>query len=166
METQKLGTFSTFSTPSSSPSLYSTFQVQYIDNPTHRYVLQRYRESHDFYHLINLMPVSTLGETIIKYFEASHFGLPVAYLSSIGGPFGLNRSELMKLFTAGLIPWALENGRNAKPLIGIEWEKCWELDFQQMRNEIGLQDYEVKVDYSKGERKGRRRKSPWPSKVV
>jgi len=112
------------------------------------------------------MPVSTLGETIIKYFEASHFGLPVAYLSSIGGPFGLNRSELMKLFTAGLIPWALENGRNAKPLIGIEWEKCWELDFQQMRNEIGLQDSEAKVDYSKGERKGRRRKSPWPSKVV
>lgn len=110
------------------------------------------------------MPVSTLGETVIKYFEAAHFNLPVAYLSSIGGPFGLSRQELIKLFTGGLIPWALENGRNCEPLIGIEWEKCWELDFGEMRREIGLKDSLVEVDYAKGERKSRRKRNPWPSK--
>lgn len=133
-----------------------------MDDPELRYVMQRYRESHDFYHLLCLMPVSTLGELAVKYFEAAHFGLPVAALSAAFGPLRLSAPELHTLFTQ-LVPWAVRCGSSAKPLIGVYWEECWERDFEEMRRELGITDPPVLVGY---EPRRAKRKTPWPTKVV
>ncbi|KAE8262412.1 hypothetical protein A4X03_0g2473 [Tilletia caries] len=143
--------------------------VQYVDDPELRYVMQRYRESHDIYHLLCLMPTNLLGETVVKYFEYAHFGLPVALLSSIGGPVRLVTNErtrgmvLDPLFTK-LVPWAVRNGTHVQPLIGIRWEDRWEQDFGELRRELGFDDPPVRVEYER-KRTGGKRKA-WSSQVV
>ena len=136
-------------------------QVRYVDDPELRYVMQRYRESHDFYHLMCRMPVSQMGETVVKYFEAAHFGLPVAYLSSIAGPTRLSAQELALL--PRLIGWAVPLGRTAKPLIGVCWEEKWERNFDEVRKELGMTDPPVFLEYHPRRAK---RRTAWPTRIV
>lgn len=124
--------------------------------------MQRYRESHDFYHLLCRMPVSQMGETVVKYFEAAHFGLPVAYLSSIAGPTRLTTQELALL--PRMISWALDLGRKAKPLIGVYWEEKWELPFDQVRAELGMTDPPAFLNYQP--RTQKKRKTAWSTRLV
>ena len=116
-----------------------------------RYVIQRYRETHDFYHVLLGMPTSTLGETVVKYFEMAHMHLPVAALSAVGGSLrlvnddrrALQRREHAQLTAQlqQLAPWAVRLGRNVRlPLIGIEWERRWEQPLAELRTELGLDE--------------------------
>lgn len=132
--------------------------------------MQRYRECHDFFHLMCSMPVSHLGETVVKIFEASHMGLPVAYLSSLAGPLRLSSEERAALFGNGqLADWAWRMGKKSKPLIAVRWEECWEKDFDDMRAHLGWDEPPpVKVDYA-GRAKAASRdrsKGRWPSKMI
>ncbi|KDN41065.1 Coq4-domain-containing protein [Tilletiaria anomala UBC 951] len=136
--------------------------VRYIDDTELRYVMQRYRESHDFYHLLCRMPVSQMGETVVKYFEAAHFGLPVAYLSSIAGPTRLSIQELSLL--PRLVSWATNLGRTARPLIGVYWEEKWELPFDQVRKDLGMTEPPTTLPYEP--RRGKSRKPAWPTRIV
>ncbi|KAK0547478.1 Ubiquinone biosynthesis protein [Tilletia horrida] len=145
--------------------------VQYVDDPELRYVMQRYREAHDLYHLLCLMPTSLLGETVVKYFEYSHFGLPVALLSSIGGPIRLitspnenTRKQVLDPLFTKLIPWAVRMGTQVKPLIGIRWEDRWEQNFGELRRELGFEDPPVRVEYERKKNGGKRK--AWSSQVV
>ncbi|KAE8233214.1 hypothetical protein CF326_g1743 [Tilletia indica] len=145
--------------------------VQYVDDPELRYVMQRYREAHDLYHLLCLMPTNLLGETVVKYFEYAHFGLPVALLSSIGGPIRLitspnegTRKQVLDPLFSKLIPWAVRNGTQVKPLIGIRWEDRWEQDFGDLRRELGFDDPPVRVEYERRKKSGKRK--AWSSQVV
>ncbi|KAL9935417.1 hypothetical protein V8E36_005765 [Tilletia maclaganii] len=145
--------------------------VQYVDDPELRYVMQRYRECHDLYHLLCLMPTSLLGETVVKYFELAHFDLPVALLSSIGGPIRLitspnenTRKQVLDPLFTKLIPWAVRNGSSVKPLIGIRWEDRWEQDLGELRRELGFDDPPVRVEYERKRKSGKRK--AWSSQVV
>lgn len=150
-----------------------------------RYVIQRYRETHDFYHVLLGMPTSTLGETVVKYFEMAHMHLPVAALSALGGSLRLandDRGALVQRQSAQhtaqlqqLAPWAVRLGRNVRlPLIGIEWERRWEQPIHELRAELGLDEPPpVVLDVLQApERTSRartqvagRRFFGWPSKV-
>jgi ubiquinone biosynthesis protein COQ4 len=117
------------------------------------------------------MPVSHLGETVVKIFEASHMGLPVAFLSSLAGPFRLSNEERIALFGQGqLAKWAWRMGQKSKPLIAVRWEECWERDFKEMQRNLGWDEPPpVNVDYAGRVRvtnipdKSRGR---WPSKMM
>lgn len=130
---------------------YLPRQVQYITDPSCAYLMQRYRESHDFYHMICSMPVSTLGETVVKIFEFAHFGLPVALLSSIAGPLRLSNEDRWLLINE-LGPWAYDMGVRSREkskgtLLAVRWEERWEMDFNEMRKELGISDPPVQVRY-------------------
>lgn len=153
-------------------------KVRYIEDPELAYVMQRYRECHDFYHVMCLMPVSHLGETVVKVFEAAHMGLPVAFLSSIAGPVRLSNEERAALFgiggaggiQGGLAGWAWRMGKKTKLLIGIRWEEMWERDFDELRREVGFdEDPPVKVTYEGRKRRASQtetlNKGRWPSKM-
>lgn len=144
--------------------------------------MQRYRECHDFYHLLLSMPVSTLGETVVKIFEASHFGLPVAYLSSIAGPLRLSSEERTALMEE-LGPWAWKLGRRSREvalkggsLLSVYWERRWEADMRSMREElliggdvarsdVGI-DPPVRVEYEVKRGQGAKKKKAWTTKTV
>lgn len=106
--------------------------------------MQRYRESHDFYHVLLGFGVSIPSELVVKWFELSNFNLPVAFLSSVFGPLRMESSERRRLMsTYGT--WALKCGGNAKCLIGVEWEKEWEKDIDELRRELGVTNPPVPI---------------------
>ncbi|KAJ7153596.1 ubiquinone biosynthesis protein COQ4, mitochondrial [Mycena filopes] len=113
--------------------------VHYIDDPELAYVMQRYRECHDFYHCIVNLPVSVDSEIAVKYFEFANLGLPLAALSALFGPLRLNSAQRQRLFSE-YVPWALRCGGSARSLITVYWEQRWDQNVEDMKKEFGLWD--------------------------
>ncbi|SOV09960.1 Ubiquinone biosynthesis protein COQ4, mitochondrial [Ustilago sp. UG-2017a] len=89
-------------------------EADYMSTSEHKYLIQRYRESHDFYHLLLRMPVTQLGETVVKYFEMARMNMPVAGFAAAGGTlriFGSNLSSLPK--PSQLVSAALNSSASA-----------------------------------------------------
>lgn len=129
--------------------------MRYIDDPELAYIMQRYRESHDFYHVLLGFGVSLPAELVVKWFELANFNLPVALLSGVFGPLRMEASERRRLMrTYGT--WALKCGGSAECLIGVEWEKQWEKDIKELRTELGI--YPPPVSFKEWRAEGRRLK--------
>lgn len=101
--------------------------------------MQRYRECHDFYHCLCSMPVTVSSELALKYFEFANFGLPVAAISALFGPFMLTSQQRTRLFR-DYVPWALKCGASARCLIDVYWEKRWAMNVDEMKKELGIWD--------------------------
>jgi ubiquinone biosynthesis protein COQ4 len=114
-------------------------KVHYIADPELAYVMQRYRECHDFYHCINNLPVNVESELALKFFEFANFGLPVAAISALFGPLRLDTAKRSRLYRE-YVPWALRTGSSAKPLINVFWEERWEQSMISLQKELGLED--------------------------
>ncbi|POY70985.1 hypothetical protein BMF94_6012 [Rhodotorula taiwanensis] len=113
--------------------------VRYIDDPELAYIMQRYRESHDFYHVLLGFGVSLPAELVVKWFELANFNLPVAALSGLFGPLRIqDRDERSSLWrTYG--PWALKAGGKAECLISVYWEREWETPIHELRDRWGVE---------------------------
>jgi ubiquinone biosynthesis protein COQ4 len=59
--------------------------VQFIDDVELAYVMQRYREVHDVFHAVLLMPTTMLGEVTVKWIEALQLRLPMCIAGAIFG---------------------------------------------------------------------------------
>lgn len=99
--------------------------------------MQRYRESHDFYHVLLGFGVSLPAELVVKWFELANFGLPVALLSGLFGPLRMEASERRRLMDT-YASWALKAGAQAECLIGVEWERHWDTNMTELRKELGI----------------------------
>lgn len=170
-------------------------EADYMSTSEHKYLIQRYRESHDFYHLLLRMPVTQLGETVVKYFEMAQMNMPVAGFAAAGGTLRILASSLSslpqpsQLLSAALnrspasafshatpssddlsalqtlIPWAMAVGRTSVPLISIEWERCWERNIDDMRREVGITPPPIHVAKFSGRARSGKKRG-WPSKIV
>ncbi|KAF5359459.1 hypothetical protein D9756_003567 [Leucocoprinus leucothites] len=113
--------------------------VHYIDDPELAYVMQRYRECHDFYHCICNLPVNVESELALKYFEFANLGLPMTAISAIFGPLRLTPKKRERLFSE-FVPWALKCGGSAKSLITVYWEQRWDQNVDDIKKELGIWD--------------------------
>lgn len=120
-----------------SPHPTLLLKVRYIDDPELAYIMQRYRECHDFYHVVLGFPVNVSAELVVKWFELANMGLPVALLSSVFGPLRV-KSDRRRRLVSTYLSWALRCGSQAKPLIGIRWEERWEMKMDDLRRELGI----------------------------
>jgi ubiquinone biosynthesis protein COQ4 len=111
--------------------------VKYIDDKECAYVMQRYRECHDFYHALTGLPVMVEGEVALKAFEFANTLLPMTGLSM----FAVVRlkPEERGRFWSTYLPWALENGLRAKEIINVYWEEQLERDVAELRAELGIE---------------------------
>lgn len=116
----------------------SRADVKFVDNEELAYVMQRYREVHDLMHTLLGMPTNMLGEVAVKWFEAAQTGLPMCALGAVLGPLRLNASRLQSLFTS-LGPWALQNGRRARCVLNIFYERRWEQSLEDLRQELNIE---------------------------
>ncbi|XP_030211419.1 ubiquinone biosynthesis protein COQ4 homolog, mitochondrial isoform X1 [Gadus morhua] len=116
----------------------SRADVKFVDDEELAYVMQRYREVHDLLHTILGMPTNMLGEVAVKWFEAAQTGLPMCVLGATLGPLRLSSSRLGALFSS-LGPWALQNGRGARCVLSIFYERRWEQSLEDLRGELGIQ---------------------------
>jgi ubiquinone biosynthesis protein COQ4 len=112
-------------------------KVHYIDDPELAYVMQRYRECHDFYHCICNLPVSVEYELALKFFEFANLGLPMTAISAAFGHLRLTSEKRNRLF-AEYVPWALKCGGSAQSLITVYWEDRWGQNLEDMRKEFGI----------------------------
>ena len=111
--------------------------VQYIDNEECAYVMQRYRECHDFSHAVTGLPIVREGEVALKAFEFANTLLPMTGLS-IAAVTTLKKVE-RKRFFGTYLPWALKNGLGAKEIINVYWEEELERDVDDLRKELGIE---------------------------
>ncbi|KAL2853908.1 coenzyme Q biosynthesis protein Coq4-domain-containing protein [Aspergillus pseudoustus] len=111
--------------------------VQYIDDPECAYVMQRYRECHDFYHAVTGLPTFVEGELALKAFEFLNTLIPMTGLSMFAS-VRLKPAERERLFTLYL-PWAVRSGLSSKELINVYWEKILEKDVDELRGELGIE---------------------------
>ncbi|KAL3472637.1 coenzyme Q biosynthesis protein Coq4-domain-containing protein [Aspergillus californicus] len=111
--------------------------VQYIDDPECAYVMQRYRECHDFYHAVTGLPTFVEGELALKAFEFLNTLIPMTGLSMFAA-MRLKPAERERLF-ALYFPWAVRSGLSSKELINVYWEKVLEKDVDELRVELGIE---------------------------
>ncbi|KAI4157397.1 MAG: hypothetical protein L6R39_000679 [Caloplaca ligustica] len=112
-------------------------QVRYIDDEECAYVMQRYRECHDFYHAVTGLPVMVEGEVALKAFEFANTLLPMTGLSlfAVARLKPAERSRFWRTY----LPWALTNGLRSKDIINVYWEEQLERDVDDLRAELGIE---------------------------
>ena len=88
-------------------------------------------------HVLFGLPPSVHGELALKWFELIHTGLPLAAFSALSAPFTLAPEKRRKLHETH-VPWALEAGAAATPLLAVYYEKHWHRDLDALRNELGV----------------------------
>ena len=111
--------------------------VRYIDDEEEAYVMQRYRECHDFYHALTGLPVFAEGEVALKAFEFANTGLPMTALS-LAAIVRLKPQERQRMFSTYL-PWAFSNGLKSSDVINIYWEEELDTDVDDLRAKLGIE---------------------------
>jgi ubiquinone biosynthesis protein COQ4 len=111
--------------------------VKYIDDEECAYVMQRYRECHDFYHALTGLPIMVEGEVALKAFEFANTLLPMTGLSMFAVA-RLKPAERARFFTT-FLPWAISNGTNSKEVINVYWEEQLRRDVRELRAELGIE---------------------------
>lgn len=130
-------------------------KVRYIDNEECAYVMQRYRECHDFYHALTGLPIVREGEVALKAFEFANTLLPMTGLS-IFAAATMKRGERQR-FASIYFPWAIRNGARGKDVINVFWEERLEDDVDQLRAELGIERPPDMRDIRKREREQKKR---------
>ena len=111
--------------------------VRYIDDAEEAYVMQRYREAHDFYHAVTGLPVFAEGEIALKAFEFANTLLPMTALS-LAAVAKLKPLERQR-FWGTYLPWAIGNGIKSEEVINVYWEEVLEKDVAELRTELGIE---------------------------
>ncbi|EED13899.1 Coenzyme Q (ubiquinone) biosynthesis protein Coq4, putative [Talaromyces stipitatus ATCC 10500] len=111
--------------------------VQYIDDEECAYVMQRYRECHDFYHAVTGLPTMVEGELALKAFEFLNTVIPMTGLS-LAAAIRLKPAERERFFKLHL-PWAVRSGLSSEELINVYWEEQLERNVDELRAELGIE---------------------------
>lgn len=111
--------------------------VRYIDDEEEAYVMQRYRECHDFYHAVTGLPVWVEGEIGLKAFEFANTGLPMTGLS-LAAIVRLKPAERRRMFEI-FLPWAFANGWKSRDLINVYWEEELKTPVEELRQRLGIE---------------------------
>ena len=110
--------------------------VRHISDPELAFVMQRYRQVHDFWHVLCGVQPTVMGEIALK-FEMVQTELPVATLSAFVGPFRLPPHEFRELWTK-YVPWAARCGLEAKFLMNVPYEHLLESDIAELREQLKI----------------------------
>jgi len=111
--------------------------VRYIRDPEIAYVMTRYRQVHDFWHVLVDLPPSVLGEIALKWFEWKTTGLPVCALSSLVGPLRLSSGD-KKLLISVYIPWTLQSTVDCGELLSFRYEDSMHLPLTDIRQSLRI----------------------------
>jgi len=129
--------------------------VRYIDDEECAYVMQRYRECHDFYHALLGLPVFREGEVALKAFEFANTGLPMTGLA-VFSALTMKRGERRRFWDV-YAPWAVRNGARGGDVINVYWEEELETDVGALRERLGIEKPPDLREMRKVERERRRK---------
>jgi ubiquinone biosynthesis protein COQ4 len=109
--------------------------VKYITDENLAYVITRYREIHDFAHVILELPPNVCGEIALKWFEMGQTNLPMTTLSALVGPLRVTDHN-EKQFIRKYISWSSKYAKHSKLLINIYFEELFERDLKELQLDI------------------------------
>lgn len=115
----------------------SRLPVRYISDPELAYVMQRYREIHDFMHTCLGLSIHLVGEVTVKWVEMFQTRLPMCTLASLFGPIRLSSRQKL-LFTRYYLPWAIRCGTEAEFMMSVFFENRFEQNMYSLRSELGI----------------------------
>lgn len=120
-------------------TLESREEVHYIDDINYQFVYNKYRQSHDFHHLIiGDLPTSIEGEIIIKLVEGFNMGLPLGVIGGMLSPLHLRDSYIIKQIYAKYLPLIIDLNQKLKcNMLLINWSKYLLMDVDEIRHVIG-----------------------------
>jgi ubiquinone biosynthesis protein COQ4 len=111
--------------------------VKYIPDLELAYLLQRYKETHDFYHVLLNYGRTVVEEIAVKWFEGIHLRLPSSCLSGLFAPFSLSINDNINLYTKYL-PHVIENADKSNFILKYYFENRIEQDLDDLRKEINI----------------------------
>ena len=113
-------------------------KVKYISDPELAYVMLRYRQCHDYWHVLTGLPPTVLGELGLKWLELLQTGLPVAALSATVGSLRLTSQERDTL-TNHYLPWAVKMSQQSAYLMNVYYEEEFDTDLQELRDRLRIE---------------------------
>lgn len=117
-------------------------KVRFMQDPDLAYIVVRYRQVHDFWHVLCGVPISVLGEVSLKWFEWRAMGmlLPSAALSGLLGPMRLSSEEKQELLTVHF-PWAIQAGGSCQDLLGYDYMANLHKSLGEVRDDLGIEPF-------------------------
>ncbi|XP_011299269.1 ubiquinone biosynthesis protein COQ4 homolog, mitochondrial [Fopius arisanus] len=112
--------------------------VKFVNEIELAYVMQRYREVHDIFHAVLLMPTTMLGEVTVKWVEALQTRLPMCIGGAVFGAARL-RPKQRQLYAKYHLPWAINTGKNSGFLLSTYFEERWEQPLDAFHREMNIQ---------------------------
>jgi ubiquinone biosynthesis protein COQ4 len=109
--------------------------VRYMTCPDTAYVMARYRQVHDFWHVLSGLPPTVLAEVALKWYELKLTGLPVCALSGLLGPLRLSFSEQRTLATVYL-PWVARARSRCEELLIFRYEDNLDMPLDEVRRTL------------------------------
>ena len=113
--------------------------------PNLSYVMTRYRQCHDYWHVLTNLPPTVLGELALKWLELLQTGLPLAALSATGGATGVTSGHLSEkekeVLWSVYFPWAIRVGSEMKEstLMCVYYEEELETELSVLRERMGVE---------------------------
>ena len=116
--------------------------VKYISDPELAYIMQRYRQNHDYFHTLTGLPPTVLGELALKWLELFQTKLPLpAFSCTIGSLATLTSAERDSLYKVYL-PWARRVHETMVSkrhnLMTVYYEEELHTDLDELRERIGI----------------------------
>lgn len=112
--------------------------VQYIANPELAYIMLRYRQCHDYWHVLTGLPPTVLGELGLKWLELLQTGLPVAALSATVGSLRLDPEE-RQVLTNQYLPWAIRMSKQSTYLLNVYYEEEFDTELEELRERLCIE---------------------------
>lgn len=112
--------------------------VNFVDDPDLAYVMLRYRQVHDLWHVLYELPPTFLGEVALKWLEAAQTGLPMCAVGALAGGLRLTppqRSEVVRR----VLPWAMRHAATGGDLMCIYYEREMERPLDVLRRELRVE---------------------------
>lgn len=106
--------------------------VKHIADLDLAYIFQRYKEIHDFIHLILLKDISENSEIEVKFYEFQQLGLSSTALSALIGPLRLSWSENNRLIRGGAQKM-IEKANTSKFCMNVYYEKHFDKNIDEFR---------------------------------
>jgi len=112
--------------------------VKYISDPELAYIMLRYRQCHDYWHVLTGLPPTVLGELGLKWLELLQTGLPVAALSATVGSLRLTLEE-RHVLTNQYLPWAVRTSQQSAYLLNVYYEEEFDTDLELLRERLRIE---------------------------
>lgn len=117
--------------------------IKYLHDPELAYVMTRYRQCHDYFHVLTGLPPTVLGELGLKLLELMQTGLPLAALSvtsaTISGQLSPREKEVLWSI---YLPWAVRVGRGTMKehgLMCVYYEEEFDTELDELRERMGIE---------------------------